>query len=152
MTKTSALLIKGPEWLGALLLRMLSPDPTRRPADGAAAARLLRAAGGQVEAPAAEFPVSQVPSVDLLPDMIEPVAAVVNQIPARLEAAQAKLQQIPARVKQAALREIDPIPPARPRNQPRSAAKPGTRSAAGLVVVIIFFIGLCIVLAILGRR
>ena len=152
VTKTSALLIKGPEWLGALLLRMLSPDPARRLVDGAAAARLLRAAGGPVETPAAEFPVSQVPSVDLLPDMIEPVAAVVSQIPARLEAAQAKLEQIPARVRQAALRETDPIPSPRPPNQPRRAAKAGARSPVGLIGVIIFFIGLCIVLALLGRR
>jgi hypothetical protein len=130
---------------------MLSPDPTRRPVDGAAVARLLRAAGGPAEAPAPEFPVSQVPSVDLLPDMLEPVASAVNQIPARLQAAQAKLQQIPDRIKQAAIREIDPIPPSRPRNQPRREAKPGAKFPVGLIVVILFFIVLCIVLAILGK-
>jgi serine/threonine protein kinase len=151
VTKTSALLIKGPEWLGTLLLRMLSPDPARRPVDGAAVARLLRAAGGQVEAAAPEFPVSQVPSVDLLPDMIEPVAAAVNQIPARLEAAQAKLQQSLPLVKQAVLKETDPIPSSRPRNRLRRAPNTGAKSPVGLIVVIIFFIVLCIVLAILGR-
>jgi serine/threonine protein kinase len=155
VTKVSAMLIKGPEWLSALILRMLSPDPTQRPADGGAVTRLLQAAGGKIEALPPAFPESQISQVELLPDMIAPAAALVSQVPARLEAAQAKLQQIQAKAAQAARRETDPIPAPYPQPQPRTNAqttrKPKARSAAGLVVVIIFFIVLCIVLAILGR-
>ena len=146
VTKTSALLIKGPDWLSALILRMLSPDPGQRPADGGAAAQLLRAAGGVVEAPLPAFPTSHLSKVELLPDLIEP---------ARIEAVQAKLQQIPAKVVHAAPRETDPIPisipTAWPRKNTRNSPKPNTRSPVALVIAIIFFIVLCIVLAILGK-
>jgi len=150
VTKVGALLIKGPEWLSALILRMLSPDPGQRPVDGGAAARLLRAAGGRVEAPPPAFPVSQVPSVELLPDVIEPVAAVVaGQVQATLDSAQARLQQIPAKVVEAARRETDSLPSVLTFNKVRRAPKPGAKFPIGLVVAFIFFVVLCIVLVIL---
>jgi eukaryotic-like serine/threonine-protein kinase len=145
VTKVGAMLIKGPDWLSALILRMLSPDPSQRPADGGAAARLLQAAGKLVETPAPDFPASQSEAVELLPDMLQPAANKIEQLPARLEAAQAKLQQAPARVAQAVRNVSDPIPVGRPH------ARTNARVPVGLVIVIIFFIVLCIVLAILGR-
>jgi serine/threonine protein kinase len=151
VTKVSAMLIKGPEWLSALILRMLSPDPNLRPADGGAVTRLIQAAEGKIEALPSVFPDSQVSPVELLPDMIEPVAAAVSQVSARLEAAQAKLKQLPEKVVQAARRETDPISAARPNNPINRSRKPNTRFPVGLLVVIIFFIVLCIVLVILGR-
>jgi serine/threonine protein kinase len=151
VTKVSALLIKGPDWLSALILRMLSPDPTQRPADGGAVTRLLQAAGGNIEALPSAFPDSQTSQVELLPDVIAPVAAMISQAPARLEAAQAKLRQLPDKVAQAAHRETDPIPSSQPRNNIKGSRKANTRSPIGLVIVIIFFIVLCIVLVILGR-
>jgi serine/threonine protein kinase len=167
VTKVSALLIKGPEWLGPLILRMLSPIPAQRPADGGAVARLLRASGGPAETAPPAFPASQVSSVELLPDVIEPVAAVVagqvqstldsahakiEAAQAKIEAAQAKIEQVQAQVAKAARRQPAPTAsPSYPDLARRATPKPRTKSAVGLVVVIIFFIVLCIVLAILGR-
>ncbi len=98
VTKVSALALRAPEWLSALILRMLSPDPRQRPADGAAAAGLLRRAG-QVEAPAPASPIPQPPPVELLPDWVAPLKSLAGQIPARLEALPAKIEQLPAKIK-----------------------------------------------------
>ncbi len=62
VTKVSAMLIKGPEWLSALILHMLSPDPSLRPADGGSVTRLIQAAEGKIEALPSVFPDSQISS------------------------------------------------------------------------------------------
>ena len=149
VTKVSALLIKGPDWLGALILRMLSPDPSQRPADGAAAVRLLRAAGGQIEAPPPTFPASQTSSVELLPDWIAPVSAKVGQIPGKLKSISAKIEQLPAKVERAAGRQTDLLPPLQPGNISRPAPKLSAKLPIRLIVVVIFIIVLCVVIVIL---
>jgi len=147
VTKVSALALRAPEWLSALILRMLSPDPRQRPADGAAAAGLLRAAG-QVEAPAPASPIPQPAPVELLPDWVAPLKSLAGQIPARLEALPAKIEQLPAKVKKIESRQTAPTAPLSPQNKSGRPARQGLQVSAGLVVVIIFFIILCILLAV----
>jgi serine/threonine protein kinase len=149
VTKVSALLIKGPEWLGVLLLRMLSPDPIRRPVDGAETVRLLRAGGGQVAAPPPAFPASQAQSVELLPDWFEPVTSVAGQIPAKVKAVKAKIDQLPAQVVQAARKQVDSVLPPLSRTNIQRTLKQNFKVPTGLIIAVIFFIVLCIVLVIL---
>jgi serine/threonine protein kinase len=147
VTKVSALALRAPEWLSALILRMLSPDPRLRPADGAAAAALLRRAG-QVAAPAPASPIPQTPPVELLPDWVAPLKSLAGQIPGKLEALPAKIEQLPAKVKQIESRQTAPPPPPLQQNNSRRPARQGFQVSAGLVVLIIFFIILCILLAV----
>ena len=143
VTKVSAMLIKGPEWLSALILRLLSPDPTQRPLDGSEVARLLRAAGKPLEALAPAFISAPPALVELLPDLAAPVTSVIQQVHSQVESLPARIEQLPAKVGQIAAREIASIPP--PQFRARQQ-KQGPRIAVGLVVVVIIFIIVCVVL------
>ncbi len=146
VTKVSALALRAPEWLSALILRMLSPDPRLRPVDGAAAAALLRSAG-QAAAPAPASPTSQPAPVELLPDWTAPLQSMAEQIPGKLEGLPAKIEQLPAKIKKIESRQpASPLPARQPNNNPRPA-KQGSGVSIGLVVALILFIILCILLA-----